>query len=112
MEQLLFPILIVVVFYFLLIRPQQKRSRQIAETQSTITPGARVMTNGGLIGTIVAIEGDEVLIEVAPGVTNRYVRGAIMRILDDGRPEQSMDEPSTDEPSTRPADGTTPGSTA
>jgi preprotein translocase subunit YajC len=65
------------------------------------------MTSAGLIGTIVAIEGDEVLIEVAPGVNNRYVRRAIMRVLEDGLPE-----PTTDQPTTRPIDDTTPGTTA
>jgi preprotein translocase subunit YajC len=108
--ELLLPLLLIGVFYFMLIRPQQKQRREIAEVQSTITPGVRVMTSAGLIGTIDAIEGDEVLIEVAPGVTNRYVRRAIMRVLDDGRPEQT-----TDEPTTRPvdtADDTTPGTTA
>ena len=65
------------------------------------------MTSAGLIGTIVAIEGDEVLIEVAPGVNNRYVSRAIMRVLEDGRPE-----PTTDQPATRPIDDTTPGTTA
>jgi preprotein translocase subunit YajC len=109
--ELLLPLLLIGVFYFMLIRPQQKQRREIAEVQSTITPGVRVMTSAGLIGTIVAIEGDEVLIEVAPGVTNRYVRRAIMRVLDDGRPP----EQTTDEPATRPvdtADDTTPGTTA
>lgn len=108
--EFLLPLLLIAVFYFMLIRPQQKQRREIAEVQSTITPGVRVMTSAGLIGTIVAIEGDEVLIEVAPGVTNRYVRRAIMRVLDDSRPEQT-----TDEPATRPvdiADDTTPGTTA
>jgi preprotein translocase subunit YajC len=105
--ELLLPLLLLAVFYFMLIRPQQKQRREIAQIQSTVAPGARVMTSAGLIGTIVAIEGDEVLIEVAPGVTNRYVRRAIMRVLDDGRPEQT-----TDEPTTRPIDDTTPGTTA
>ena len=105
--ELLLPLLLLVVFYLLLIRPQQKQRREIAEVQSTITPGSRVMTSAGLIGTIVAIEGDEVLIEVAPGVNNRYVRRAIMRVLDDARPEQAADEPAT-----RPIDDTTPGTTA
>jgi len=105
--ELLLPLLLLGVFYFILIRPQQKQRREIAQVQSTVTSGARVMTSAGLIGTIVAIEGDEVLIEVAPGVNNRYVRRAIMRVLEDGRPE-----PTTDQPATRPIDDTTPGTTA
>ncbi|HMG30191.1 MAG TPA: preprotein translocase subunit YajC [Jiangellaceae bacterium] len=111
METLLLPILLLVVFYFLLIRPQQKQRRDIAQVQSTVAPGARIMTSAGLIGTVVAIEGDEVVLEVAPGVTNRYVRRAIVRVLDDGQPEQT-----TNEPATRPVDDTaddnTPGTSA
>lgn len=87
METLLLPLLLLVVFYFLLIRPQQKQRREIAEVQSTVSPGSRVMTGAGLIGTVVALEGDEVVLEVAPGVTNRYVRRAIMRVIPDEVPE-------------------------
>jgi preprotein translocase subunit YajC len=83
METLLLPLLLLAVFYFLLIRPQQKQRREIAQVQSTVSPGARVMTGAGLIGTVVAIEGDEVVLEVAPGVTNRYVRRAIVRVIPD-----------------------------
>ncbi|MGH8824881.1 MAG: preprotein translocase subunit YajC [Jiangellaceae bacterium] len=109
--EFLLPLLLLVVFYFLLIRPQQKQRREVAQVQSTVTPGARVMTSAGLIGTVVAIEDDEVLIEVAPGVTNRYVRRAIMRVLDDGRPEPSTDEPTTQTVDS-PADDTMPGTSA
>jgi preprotein translocase subunit YajC len=87
METLLLPLLLLAVFYFLLIRPQQKQRREIAQLQSTVSPGARVMTGAGLIGTVVALEGDEVVLEVAPGVTNRYVRRAIMRVIPDEVPE-------------------------
>jgi preprotein translocase subunit YajC len=109
--ELLLPLLLLVVFYFILIRPQQRQRREIAQVQSSVTPGARVMTGAGLIGTIAAIEDDEVLIEVAPGVTNRYVRRAIMRVLDDGQPEQATDEPAT-RTADDPADDTTPGTSA
>ncbi len=80
---LLLPILLVAVFWFILIRPQQKQRREIAQLQSALAPGARVMTGSGLIGTIVAVEADEIVLEVAPGVTNRYVRRAIVRVLPD-----------------------------
>ena len=81
METLLLPLLLLAVMWFILIRPQQKQRREIAELQSNLAPGARVMTGSGLIGTIVSIEADEVVLEVAPGITNRYVRRAIMRVL-------------------------------
>ncbi len=100
METLLLPLLLVAVFYFVLIRPQQKQRREIAQLQSTIGPGARVMTGSGLIGTVVAVEADEVVLEVAPGVTNRYVRRAIMRVLPD---DAASAEPTlTAEPGTEP----------
>jgi preprotein translocase subunit YajC len=113
METLLLPLLLVAVFYFILIRPQQKQRREIAQLQSTLGPGARVMTGSGLIGTVVAVEADEVVLEVAPGVTNRYVRRAIMRVLPDAaaaaEPTLSAEpgtepitEPVTDEAVSRP----------
>jgi preprotein translocase subunit YajC len=84
---LLLLLLMVAVFWLILIRPQQKQRREIAQLQSALAPGSRVMTGSGLIGTIVALEGDEVVLEVAPGVTNRYVRRAIMRVIPDEVPE-------------------------
>ena len=87
METLLLPILLFAVFYLILIRPQQKQRREIAQVQSTLAPGARVMTGSGLIATIVSIDGDEVTLEVAPGVTNRYLRRAIMRVVPDDTTE-------------------------
>ncbi|HEX6198173.1 MAG TPA: preprotein translocase subunit YajC [Jiangellaceae bacterium] len=83
MEALLPLILLVAVFYFLLIRPQQKQRKQLQEVQQSLTPGSKVMTGSGLIGTIEAVEGDEVVLEVAPGVTNRFVRRAIVQVIPD-----------------------------
>ena len=115
MEPFLLPILLLVIFYFILIRPQQKQRREIAELQSTLVPGARVMTGSGLIGTIVSIEDDEVVLEVAPGITNRYVRRAIMRVVPDETAEEAgtapgagpdltepVPEPISDETASRP----------
>lgn len=83
MEALLPLILLVAVFYFLLIRPQQKQRKQLQEVQQTLTPGSKVMTGSGLIGTVEAVEDNEVLLEVAPGVTNRFVRRAIVQVIPD-----------------------------
>ena len=110
---LLLPLLLVAAFWFILIRPQQKQRREIAQLQSNLASGARVMTGSGLVATVVSLEDDEVVLEVAPGVTNRYVRRAIMRVLPDetavtGPPmtDDSLAEPTTepvtDEPSSRP----------
>lgn len=81
MEAFLLPLILIAVFYFMLIRPQQKQRRNTQELQNNLAAGARVMTGSGLYGTVVSIEGDEVELEVAPGVTNRYARRAIMNVV-------------------------------
>ncbi len=97
METLLLPILLFAAFYFILIRPQQKQRREIARVQSTLAPGTKVMTGSGLIATIVAVDDDEVVLEVSPGVTNRYVRRAIMRVVPDPTEAADADEPGSED---------------
>jgi preprotein translocase subunit YajC len=79
------PILMIVllfgVMYFMMIRPQQKRRREAQQMQSTVGPGAEVVTIGGLHGTVVSVEDEIVTLEVAPGVHTRYARPAIARVL-------------------------------
>ncbi|WP_373868727.1 preprotein translocase subunit YajC [Microbispora amethystogenes] len=69
------------VFYFLLIRPQRKRQQEQVQMQNSLTPGVRVMTTTGLFATVVALEDDDVVLELAPGVETRWVKGAIGRVL-------------------------------
>lgn len=99
--ELLFPLLLIAVFYFLLIRPQQRQRKQMAEMQRQLGPGSEVMTGAGLIGTVVAVneEKDQVILEVAPGVTNTYVRRAIVNILTSPTTpgDDDLDGPSTDD---------------
>ena len=92
---LTFPILIVLVFvgfYFLMIRPQRRRQQQVQQQQSTVAPGARVRTTAGMYATVVEVDGDDVVLEVAPGVEVRYLRRAIMEVIQPG------EEPENDEP--------------
>ena len=63
--QLLPLLLIVAVFYFLLIRPQQRRQRQLQETIATLKIGDRVVTTGGIIGVITTIRDTSFLIRSA-----------------------------------------------
>ena len=86
-SSLTFPILIVLVFvgfYFLMIRPQRRRQQQAAQKQSTVTPGARVRTTAGMYATVVAVDGDDVVLEVAPNVEVRYLKRAIMEVIAPG----------------------------
>ncbi|MFC4585108.1 preprotein translocase subunit YajC [Sphaerisporangium corydalis] len=74
-------ILLVVVFYFLLIRPQRKRQQEQAQMQSNLTPGTSVMTTTGLFATVAALQDDDVILEIAPGVQTRWTKAAIGRVL-------------------------------
>ncbi|MGI5487302.1 preprotein translocase subunit YajC [Microtetraspora malaysiensis] len=74
-------ILLVVVFYFLLIRPQRKRQQEQLQMQNALTPGSRVMTTTGLFGTVVGIQDEDVILEIAPGVETRWVKAAIGRVV-------------------------------
>lgn len=79
-------ILLVVVFYFLLIRPQRKRQQEAIRMQNSLTPGTRVMTTTGLFGTVVAVDNEDVILEVAPGIETRWVKAAIGRVVTPGEP--------------------------
>ena len=76
-------VLIFGVFYFLMIRPQRNRQRQIVDVQNSVVPGQRVRTTAGMYGTVTAVDDGDVVIEVAPGVEVRYMKRAIMDILSD-----------------------------
>jgi preprotein translocase subunit YajC len=82
--QFLFLGLIVVAFYFFLIRPQRNRQRQQQQLQNSVRPGARIMTTNGMYATVVAVDDDGLVLEIAPGVEARFVKQAIMQIVDEG----------------------------
>jgi preprotein translocase subunit YajC len=88
---LTFPILIVLVFvgfYFLMIRPQRRRQQQVQQQQRTVTPGARVRTTAGMYATVTEVDGDDVVLEVAPGIEVRYLKRAIMEVIAPGEGEE------------------------
>ncbi|PZG20800.1 preprotein translocase subunit YajC [Nonomuraea aridisoli] len=87
-------ILLVVVFYFLLIRPQRKRQQEAIKMQNSLTPGTRVMTTTGLFATVVAVDNEDVILEVAPGIETRWVKAAIGRVVTPG--DAPADEPVAD----------------
>lgn len=73
--------LFILAAYFLIIRPQQRRRKQMEELQHSIGPGDEIVTVAGLYGTVVEIDDKTVTLEVAPGVTNRYARQAIGQVV-------------------------------
>lgn len=95
---LLLIVLVFAGFYFLMIRPQRRRQQQAQQNrQSSATPGARVRTVGGMYATIVEDDGDDVVLEVAPGVEVRYMKKAIAEVIQPGEPE-AEETVSDDEP--------------
>lgn len=80
--QLMPLLLIFVVFYFLLIRPQQKKQKVHKEMLGAVRRGDRVMTGGGILGTIVKVKSDtEVQVEIADGVRVLIMRDTISTVM-------------------------------
>lgn len=77
-------ILMFAVFYFLLIRPQQKRKRETQEMLSNLKKGDRVLTTGGIYGTVVQLSGNTVLLKIADQVKVEIARGHITGIVKAG----------------------------
>jgi len=86
---LLLIVLVFVGFYFLMIRPQRRRQQQAQQQQRTITPGSQVRTTAGMYATVSAVDGDDVILEIAPGVEVRMMRRAIMEVVSPGEPEET-----------------------
>jgi preprotein translocase subunit YajC len=69
------------IFYFMIIRPQQKRAKEREKLLSNIEKGDKIVTSGGVHATIVGIEEKTVLIEIAPNVKIKIERSAIGSIV-------------------------------
>ena len=74
-------ILIGAVFYLLILRPSQARAKAAQRVQSELAPGVEVLTTAGLYATVAEVRDDSVILEVSPGVTNRYARAAVARVI-------------------------------
>ena len=87
LEQFLPLVLIFVVFYLLLIRPQQKKVKQHKQMLEQLRRGDKVLTAGGIIGTVNKLVSDtEVTIDIAEGVTVRVLRATITDVLNKPEP--------------------------
>ncbi|WP_043744447.1 preprotein translocase subunit YajC [Paramagnetospirillum magneticum] len=96
LEQFLPLILIFVVFYFLLIRPQQKKMKQHKEMLGQLRRGDRVLTAGGIIGTVNKLINDtEVSVEIAEGVRVRVLRTTITEVMSKTEPVAADKAPAT-----------------
>jgi len=82
-EGLIMLVLMFAIFYFLLIRPQQKRAKQHRELISGLKPGNQVVTAGGVHGKVAAVEESTVTVEVATGVKIKLNRASITEVKGD-----------------------------
>jgi len=80
-------ILIFVIMYFLILRPQQKRAKQHSEMVKNVRRGDTVVTSGGLVGKITkVIDDDHIEVEVAEGVRVRQMRSMVADVRAKGEP--------------------------
>lgn len=85
--------LIFVVFYFFLIRPQQQKAKQHRTMLDAIRRGDRVVTGGGLIGTVAkVVNNEEVLVDLGENLRVRVVRSTIAQVLAKTEPAKGKDK--------------------
>ncbi|NPB09642.1 MAG: preprotein translocase subunit YajC [Thermodesulfobacteria bacterium] len=70
-------IIIFVIFYFLLIRPQQKRAKEHQKFLESLKRGDRVFTSGGIVGRVVSVDNNLVTLEIAPNVQVKVIKSYI-----------------------------------
>ena len=75
-------ILVFVIMYFLIMRPQQKKMSQHRAMVAALKKGDNVVTQGGMFGKVVAVRDDDVDVEIAQGVRIRVVRATIAQVVD------------------------------
>ena len=93
---LLVPLVLMgVLFYFLLIRPQQRRARAQRDLISSVEVGDEIMTAGGILGTVTAMDDDDELltVEIAPGTRIRVVKRAVsQRFVEEEEADEELDD--------------------
>lgn len=77
-------ILIFVVFYFLLIRPQQKRAKEHKQMVATLAKGDEIVTNGGLLGKITEVGDNFIQVQVSEGIEVKVQRQAVSTLMPKG----------------------------
>jgi preprotein translocase subunit YajC len=92
MPSYIFLLVLLVLFWFLLIRPQRRRQVEADRMLDSLAVGKEVVTAGGLYGTITELEDDEVRLEIADGVRVKVAKRAIAGVLSDEEPDELHEE--------------------
>jgi preprotein translocase subunit YajC len=77
-------IIIFAIFYFMLIRPQQRKEKERKAMIANVKSGARVMFSGGILGTITNVKETTFVVKIADNVKIEVARGAVSRVLEKG----------------------------
>ena len=92
-------VLIALVFWLLIMRPQRRRQQEMARTQAALKVGTEVMLGSGIYGNVASSDDEEstILVEVAPGMVLKVARAAVVRVIepaeDDLSPTDSPESP-------------------
>jgi preprotein translocase subunit YajC len=90
-------VLMIAVFYFLLIRPQQRRARQQRELVQSIDVGDEVVTIGGIYGVVTEVDDETVTLDVGGGNRIRFVKQAVARKTVEEEEEEAAEEEADEE---------------
>jgi preprotein translocase subunit YajC len=112
MPGLILLLFLALLFWMLLVRPQRARARQQQELIATLEPGDEIVSTGGIYGTIVAVDGDVLHVEIADGLQVRMARRAVAgyvepedeedELEDDDQPVLESSQAEADEPRNQP----------
>ena len=89
---LLWIVAIGAIFWLLILRPAQRRQKEVAQVQASIAPGETVILTSGIFGTVSETDDTTLLVDVAPGVNIKVARGAVGSVVRPDEPDDS-DEP-------------------
>jgi preprotein translocase subunit YajC len=77
-------VVIFILFYFLLIRPQQKRAKQHKEMVTALKKGEEIVTNGGLLGKVTDLDDNFITLEIASGLNAKVQRQSVSQVMPKG----------------------------
>jgi len=83
-EGLLFPVALIAIFYFLLIRPQQKRNKDHKKMVAEAAKGDEITTSGGILGKITEVGDHFVTLEIAPNLSVQLMKSSISSVMPKG----------------------------
>ena len=97
MAQLILIVAMFALLWLFLIRPQRARAQAHRELLTRVNVGDEVLTVGGLYGSVIEIDDDDLMLEIAPGTQVRIARRAVAAVVPPDDEEEEMDEEETEE---------------